>query len=239
MKVEAVIICVLAIGVGAGCAPGSVFLVDDRDGGPRFDGALEEQAPSAYPLDLPAYVRTTSPTPGPSPSLQGPTPSKRFQVSLRGEIGGSPEAVGSISGLEFEFRLPRGFSVAPMLIYYQYRWEDDPDEEDGYGSGPGVEARWYVTREAFRRFYLGVGASILSGHWEGEYDENGNDRIDPGEDDEDDEVSIEVHGALGHTFRIGSHFGISPTFIVGNYVTSAEEGGGVFAGVGLRLSVAF
>ncbi|MCZ6688814.1 MAG: hypothetical protein O7H41_04340 [Planctomycetota bacterium] len=214
-----------------GCAPLSYARSSSGPRGLTIDRYLEHSASMGTPLSSVGQ-----------PPLQGGYPGDpvtRFQVSVRGEVGGGGDGVGSISGVEFEIRLPKGFSVAPMYLYYQYTYDEDggPDEEEGYGGGPGVEFRWYATRDAFRGFYLGMGASLLFGHWEGDYDETGDGTAESHE--EDDEVSIEVHSSLGYTFRIGPHFAISPTLIVGDYITSADEGSGVFAGVGLRLSVGF
>ncbi|MCZ6602709.1 MAG: hypothetical protein O6952_06870 [Planctomycetota bacterium] len=212
-----------------GCAPLSYARSSSGPWGLTIDRSLGHSASMGTPLSSVGQ-----------PPLQGGYPGDavtRFQISVRGEVGVGGDGVGSISGLEFEIRLPKGFSVAPMYLYYQYTWEDDPEEEEGYGGGPGVEVRWYATRDAFRGFYMGFGASYLIGHWEGEYDEDGDGVVETIEDD--DEVSIEVHTSLGYTFRIGPHFAISPTFILGDYITTAEEGSGAFIGVGLRLSVGF
>ena len=164
---------------------------------------------------------------------------KFLQVSLRAEIGAGPGAVGYILGPEAEFRLPRGLAITAHILHYAYHWEEDDDEEDGQGTGPGFEFRWYVARRAHEGFYIGSGSTILFGQWEGEYDDNGDGIIQPSEEDDGSEVSFEFHAAMGYMFQPSPNFAIGPTTILGWYVTSAEEGGGVFAGIGFRLGVLF
>ena len=218
----------------------------------RFPLGVEETL-AALPASLQDRTNPPPPRQQPPPRYQQPPQypgfgrydDKRIQISLRAEAGGSGLSVGSIFAVEAEFGFKSGLSLAPMIVTYQYSYEDDgecwEEEETGSGAGLGFEFRWYVTRRAFHGFYLGTGAAIF---FVAEWEWSETDGLCSGPpyttlEEDGDETAYAIWSAIGYTFRAGPVIGISPTFIAGWSGSDAEEGLGPFAGIGVRFSVAF
>lgn len=124
-----------------------------------------------------------------------------------------------------------------MIAHFRYHWEDDEKEEDGFGTGIGIDFRWYVSRQAYNGFYIGTGLSVLFiAHWE--YDETYPPTFAEN-DEEGDDLAGEAHIVFGYAIRLGDRVRITPSGSVGYYYVNSESDGFPYGGLGLSLSIGF
>jgi len=150
------------------------------------------------------------------------------QAGFGAEFGVGPDAVGSLITVEAEFPVGDKISVAGRFLSYDYSFDDGDTEEDGDGRGLGGEFRFYP-QEALKGFYVGAGAGFF-------FDASYETRNSLGFVTETgDSSTFAPYGAVGYTFRFGKTFALTPTFIIGTYVSDSPESG-PFAGLGLRAT---
>ncbi len=179
------------------------------------------------------------------PLAQAQTPDRQFSIGVESGAGADifsdEDSEGSLITLEYEFKLSETAVIAARVMAFDYDFDNDEvlgrEEEDGDGTGVGAEFRWYVQKESFDGFWLGVGVGVFfDSEWENREDFNGNGVFDANEITTGDDTALEAHFSLGYTFRVNSRLGITPTFIVGTYESDSPEAG-VFGGLGVRFNI--
>lgn len=158
----------------------------------------------------------------------------RARISAGVEVGAAAGSSASLVAVEGELAVGNHLAVVPRLVHYNYSWEGEGDftdeaTEKGDGTGAGVELRFYP-KQALDGIYVGLGAAAFPvNDWEyrdGSYREAG------------DSTTFTVYASGGYMIRLGEHFSLGPTALVGSFLSDSPETG-VFAGIGLRFGIDF
>jgi len=187
-------------------------------------------APLGRGFDVLMPVRSEA-VPGAVPGARTAGEVPVSQIGVGAEFGAGADATGALFHGEWEFALGERLALAARLLHFTYTWEGEGDftddaEEDGEGTGVGAEVRFYP-RRAFDGFYVGAGIGLFPiAEWE---------YTDGSLREEGDDVSFAGHASLGYCIRTGRSFAITPTLIIGSYVSDSPESG-PFGGLGLSFN---